>query len=106
MEVKVIKNHRIPPFFYKKNYYKQPLYIAIFGLLGCLIFIVKAVCSEFSDNIKFTEDDVIGLLIFAILFGMFSPIALILYVSSTLVEIIESIVNDKQSEQKSLSENK
>ena len=101
MQVKVIKKHRILPLFYKKNYYKQPLSIAIFGLLGCLIFLVKFVCSDYSDNIKFTENDLIGLGASMFAFGMFLPITLILYVSITLLEIIESIVNDNESEQKS-----
>lgn len=102
MEVKVIKNHRILPLFYKKNYYKQPLSISIFGLFGCLIFLAKLVCSEYSDNITFTENDLIGLGASMFFLGTFLPTSLILYVSSTLVEIIESIVNDNQS----LSENK
>ena len=106
MEVKVIKNHRIPPLFFEKNYYKQPLAIAMFGALGCIVIFVKLVCAEISDNIEFTKNDFIGLGIFGFIFFMFMQLSLILYVSNTLFEIIESIVDDKESEQKSLSENK
>lgn len=106
MEIKVIKNHRIPPLFYKKNYYKQPFAIAMFGALGCIVIFVKLVCSEISDNIEFTKNDFIGLGIFAFIFWMFMQLALILYVSSTLFDIIESILDDNEAEQKSLSENK
>jgi len=106
MEIKVIKNHRIAPFFYKKHYYKQPFFIAMFGLLGCLIFLIKLACSEISDNIEFTQDDFIGLGASLFIFGTCLPITLILYVSSTLLEIIESIVDDNEAKQKSLSENK
>jgi hypothetical protein len=105
MAIKVIKNHRIPPLLYKKNYYKQPFYLAMFGILGWLIFFVKLVCSEVSDNIEFTQNDFIGFGIFGILFLMFMQSSLILYISSTLFGIIESIVNDNEPEQKSLSEN-
>ncbi len=106
MEVKVIKNHRIPPLFYKKGYYKQSLALAMFGLLGYLIFLGKLAYSDYSDNIEFTQVEFIGLGASMFIFGMFLPMTLILYVSSTLLEIIESIVNDNESEQKSLSENK
>ena len=101
MAIKVIKNHRIPPLFYKKNNYKLPLACAMFGVLGCLIFLGKLAFSDYSDNIEFTQNDFIGLGISMFAFGMFLPMSLILYVSSTLLEIIESIVDDNESEQKS-----
>ena len=105
MEVKVIKNHRIPPLFYKKNYYKQPFAIAMFGALGCIVIFVKLVCSEISDNMEFTKNDFIGLGIFAFIFLMFMQQTSIFYISSTLLEIIESIVEDNEAEKKSLSKN-
>jgi len=101
MQAKIIKNHRIPPLFYEKNYYKQRLAVAMLGLIGGLVFLVKFVCSGYYDNITFTQRDLLGLAVALSLFGTLLPCALVLYVSSTLIEIIESIVNDNQSEEKS-----
>ena len=98
MKIKVIKNHRIPPLLYKKNNYKPALYIAMFGLLGCLLFLGKLVYSGYSDNIEITQNDLIGLGAAMFTVVLFWPMVSILYVSSTLIGIIEAIVNDNNSE--------
>ena len=101
MEIKIIKDHRIPPLLYKRSSYKQLFAVAMFGALGSLIFLVKFVCSGYYDSIEFTEHDFMGLGASLFLLAASFPSSLVLYVSSTLVELIESIVNDSQSEENS-----
>ena len=90
-KIKIINGVRVLPLLYEKRYFKGAFIVAMIGLIGLLISLGRFII-YFDNSTNITETDVWELFVMSLfLFAMFLPTFLILYISHTIMKIMDTL---------------